>query len=211
MANFIGLKVGRDAVTSDRAQYDGVRDRWAVYVSEERHVSVDKAVDCIALGRNALRALPTDANFQVRISALEEAIAQDKENGVRPMCIVSVFGTTNTGAVDDVRKLRNVADREGMWLHVDAAYGGAMLLSQVWPMRDRGVELADSITIDPHKWFYAPLDAGAVLVKDQDRLTASFGIKPSYLIDELDRLNEPISTTCMDSSSRGAFAASKCG
>ena len=190
MANFIGLKVGRDAVTLDRAQHDGVRERWAVYVSEERHVSIDKAVDAIGLGRNALRTLPTDANFQVRLDALEEAITRDKKSGIRPMSIVGVFGTTNTGAVDDIRELRRIADREGMWLHVDAAYGGGMLLSHEWPMRDRGLELVDSITIDPHKWFYAPLDAGAVLVKDQDRLTASFGIKPSYLTDELDQANE---------------------
>ena len=190
MANFIGLKVGRDAVTRDRAQHDGVRDRWAVYASEERHVSIDKAVDCIGLGRNALRPVPTGTNFQVRIDALEAAIEQDRRNGTRPMCIVGVFGTTNTGAVDDVRQLRRVADREGMWLHVDAAYGGGMLLSHEWPMRDRGLELADSITIDPHKWFFAPLDAGAVLVRDQDRLTASFGIKPSYLTDQLDQSNE---------------------
>ncbi len=189
-ANFIGLKVGRDAVTGDRAQHEGIHDRRAVYVSEERHVSVDKAVDCIGLGRSALRPLPTDANFQVRLDALEEAIAQDKKAGIRPMCVVAVFGTTNTGAVDDIRELRRVADREEMWLHVDAAYGGGMLLSHDWPMRDRGLGLADSITIDPHKWFYAPLDAGAVLVKDQRRLTASFGMKPSYLTDELDQANE---------------------
>lgn len=190
MANFIGLKVGRDAVTRDLAQHEGIRERWAVYASKERHVSVDKAVDCIGLGRTALRPLPTDANFQVRIDALEDAIARDKKNGIRPMCVVGIFGSTNTGAVDDVRTLRKIADREGMWLHVDAAYGGGMLLSHAWPMRDRGLELADSITIDPHKWFYAPLDAGAVLVKDENRLTASFGIKPSYLTDEFDQANE---------------------
>jgi aromatic-L-amino-acid decarboxylase len=190
MANFIGLKVGRDAVTHDHAQHDGICGRWAVYASEERHVSVDKAVDCIGLGRNALRALPTDSDFQVRLDALENAIAQDKSNGIRPICIVGVFGTTNTGAVDNIRELRRIADREHMWLHVDAAYGGGMLLSREWPMRDRGLELADSITIDPHKWFYAPLDAGAVLVKDERRLTASFGIKPSYLTDELDQADE---------------------
>jgi aromatic-L-amino-acid/L-tryptophan decarboxylase len=190
MANFIGLKVGRDAVTGDVAQHDGVSTRWAVYASEERHVSVDKAVDCIGLGRNALRALPTDSDFQVRLDALEEAIARDKKAGIRPMCIVGIFGTTNTGAADDIRELRCIADREGMWLHVDAAYGGGMLLSHQWSMQDRGLQLADSITIDPHKWFYAPLDAGAVLVKDQKRLTASFGIRPSYLTDELDHSNE---------------------
>src|SRR5579864_8450116 len=112
MANFIGLKAGRDAVTKDRSQHEGLRDRWAVYASEERHVSIDKAVDCVGLGRNALRALPTDSDFQVRLDALENAIAQDKKDGVRPMCIVGVFGTTNTGAVDNIRELRRIADRE---------------------------------------------------------------------------------------------------
>jgi glutamate/tyrosine decarboxylase-like PLP-dependent enzyme len=190
MANFIGLKVGRDWASGDTAQHDGIDSRWAVYVSEERHVSVDKAVDAIGLGRRALRALPTDDAFQLRIDALEQAIARDKQDGVRPMIVVGMFGSTNTGAVDDIRALRTIADREHMWLHVDAAYGGGMLLSREHPMRDRGVELADSITIDPHKWFYAPLDVGAVLVKDERRLTHSFGMKPAYLTDEMDRANE---------------------
>jgi aromatic-L-amino-acid/L-tryptophan decarboxylase len=189
-ANFIGLKLGRDAVTGDRSQQEGIREKCAVYVSEERHVSVDKAVDAIGLGRSALRALPTDPEFQVRLDALEEALTRDKKNGIRPFIVIGVFGTTNTGAVDDIRELRRIADREGMWLHVDAAYGGGMLLSHEWSMRNRGLELADSITIDPHKWFYAPLDAGAVIVKDEKRLTASFGMKPSYLTDELDKANE---------------------
>lgn len=190
MANFIGLKLARDSVSSDRMQHNGVHERWAVYASEERHVSVDKAVDAIGLGRNALRALPTDDQFQVRTDALEAAIAEDHRRGIRPLCIVGIFGTTNTGAVDAIRELRKIADRERMWLHADAAYGGGMLLSHSWSMRDRGLELADSVTIDPHKWFYAPLDAGAILVKDDRRLTASFGMKPSYLTDELDRSNE---------------------
>jgi len=190
MANFIGLKLARDSVSGDRIQQDGVRERWAVYASEERHVSVDKAVDAVGLGRTALRALPTDAKFQVRLDALEAAIADDRKLGIRPLCIVGIFGTTNTGAVDPIRALRTIADRERMWLHADAAYGGGMLLSHAWPMRNQGLELADSITIDPHKWFYAPLDAGAILAKDDRRLTASFGMKPSYLTDELDRANE---------------------
>jgi aromatic-L-amino-acid decarboxylase len=190
MANFIGLKLARDSVSGDRAQHEGLSQRWAVYVSEERHVSVDKAVDAIGLGRNAMRALPTDAQFQVRLDALESAIADDKAHGIRPMCIVGVFGTTNTGAVDPIRELRSICDREGIWLHVDAAYGGGMLLSNDAPLRDRGLESADSVTIDPHKWFYAPLDAGAILVKDELRLTASFGMKPSYLTDEMEGANE---------------------
>jgi aromatic-L-amino-acid decarboxylase len=190
MANFIGLKLARDWASHDRAQHEGVRDRWAVYVSEERHVSVDKSVDAIGLGRDALRPIPTNAEFQVRLDALEAAIDQDKQAGIRPMCLVGIFGTTNTGAVDPIRELRRIADREGMWLHADAAYGGGMLLSHQHPMRGHGLELADSVTIDPHKWFYAPLDAGAVLVKDEHRLTLSFGIKPSYLTDELDQAKQ---------------------
>jgi aromatic-L-amino-acid/L-tryptophan decarboxylase len=190
MANFIGLKLARDWASGDRAQQDGISERWAVYTSEERHVSVDKAVDAIGLGRTALRALPTDAEFRVRLDALEAAIEEDRKRGVRPMCIVGIFGTTNTGAVDPIRELRAIADRESMWLHADAAYGGGMLLSNEQPLRDRGLELADSVTIDPHKWFYAPLDAGALLVKDEMRLTASFGMKPSYLTDEMDQAKE---------------------
>ena len=190
MANFIGMKLARDWASQDQIQQEGVRERWAVYASDQRHVSVDKAVDAVGLGRAALRALPTDAEFRVRIDALETAIAEDHQRGVRPMCIVGIFGTTNTGAIDAVRQLRTIADREGMWLHVDAAYGGGMLLSHESPMRNRGLELADSVTIDPHKWFYAPLDAGAVLVKDARRLTASFGLQPSYLTDEFDRAGE---------------------
>jgi aromatic-L-amino-acid/L-tryptophan decarboxylase len=182
MANFIGLK--------DRAQHEGLREPWAVYVSEERHVSVDKAVDAVGLGRSALRALPTDAEFRVRLDALEDAIAEDKRNAIHPMCIVAIFGSTNTGAIDEVHALRRIADRERMWLHVDAAYGGGMLLSKQFSLGDRGLASADSVTIDPHKWFYAPLDVGAILVKDEARLTASFGMKPSYLTDEMDRANE---------------------
>jgi len=190
MANFIGLKLARDWASGDRAQQYGVHQPWAVYTSEERHVSVDKAVDAVGLGRTALRALPTDSEFRVRVDALESAIAEDHRHGVRPLCIVGIFGTTNTGAVDPIGELRTIADREGMWLHADAAYGGGMLLSNESPMRDRGLELADSVTIDPHKWFYAPLDAGAVLVRDERRLTASFGMKPSYLTDDLDHAKE---------------------
>src|ERR1700719_3720364 len=149
MANFIGIKLARVYVSSDRIQHDGVQERWAVYASEERHVSVDKAVDAVGLGRSALRALPTDAEFRVRLDALETAIAEDRKRGIRPMCIVGIFGSTNTGAIDPVRELRAIADREGIWLHTDAAYGGGMLLSHAWPMCDQGLELADSVTIDP--------------------------------------------------------------
>ncbi|GMR24729.1 MAG: hypothetical protein BMS9Abin37_3322 [Acidobacteriota bacterium] len=105
------------------------------------------------------------------------------------VCIVGMAGTTNTGAIDALTKLREIADRETMWLHVDAAYGGGMLLSRKWPGLP-GLELADSITIDPHKWFFAPLDVGAILVKDESRLERSFGLEPPYLKDNRDTKGE---------------------
>jgi len=184
------LKLARDWTSHDRAQQEGLEGRWAVYASEERHVSVDKAVDAVGVGRAGLRLLPTDDAFQVRIDALEAALAEDRRKGIRPLCIVGIFGTTNTGAIDSLPELRRIADREGMWLHADAAYGGGMLLSRERPLRDKALHLADSITLDPHKWFYAPLDAGAILVKDESRLTRSFGMQPSYLTDQLDRSGE---------------------
>jgi glutamate/tyrosine decarboxylase-like PLP-dependent enzyme len=153
-------------------------------------VSVDKAVDAVGLGRDNLRVLPTDDRFELRLGALEEAIAADRGAGVRPACIVAMGGSTNTGAVDDLPALRRIADREGIWLHVDAAYGGGMLASERHRDTLRGLALADSITIDPHKWFYAPLDAGAVLVRDESRLTRSFGMRPAYLTDQLDTAHE---------------------
>jgi len=190
MANFIALKLARDFASGDRAQIEGVRDRWAAYVSEERHVSIDKAVDAVGAGREGLRALPTDDAFRVRIDALEEALARDRASGVRPMCVIGLAGTTNTGSIDDLRALRRIADREKAWFHVDAAYGGGMLLSREHPGLLEGLASADSITLDPHKWFYAPLDAGAILVKEEERLTRSFGMRPSYLADPMDPKGE---------------------
>ena len=190
MANFTGLKLARDYTTGNMAQYEGIQDDWAVYVSEERHVSIDKAVDAIGIGRNNLRVITTDDNFQIRVNELEEAIQKDKEKGIKCLCIIGLAGTTNLGAVDDLEALHRIAVREQCWFHVDAAYGGGMLLSHRNKKLLKGLHLADSVTIDPHKWFYAPLDCGAILVKDHDQLTRSFGIQHAYLTDQSERKNE---------------------
>ena len=184
MANFIGLKMARDFTTKDVSQHEGLQGKWAVYVSEERHVSVDKSVDAIGVGRNYLRAIPTNDNFSIDVEALESAIKNDKENGIKVLCIVGLAGTTNLGAVDNLEALHAIAKREQCWFHVDAAYGGGMLLSHKNKDLLKGLHLADSVTIDPHKWFYAPLDCGAILVRDHDQLTRSFGIQHAYLTDK---------------------------
>jgi aromatic-L-amino-acid/L-tryptophan decarboxylase len=183
-SNFIGLKLARDYSTNDQAQFDGMKHGWTAYVSEERHVSLDKSVDAVGIGRNNMRAIPTNENYQVRIDLLKQAIQKDKENGLKPICIIGLAGTTNLGAVDDLEALHEIAQQENCWLHVDAAYGGGMLLSNKFRGKLQGLQLADSVTIDPHKWFYAPLDAGAILVKDHQRLNLSFGMEPAYLTDQ---------------------------
>ena len=190
VANLIGLKLARDHASGDRAQLDGATERCAVYTSEERHSSVDKVADAVGFGRAGIRALPTDDAFRVRLDALEAAIAADRARNVKPAAIVAMAGSTNTGAIDDLAALRRIADREGMWLHADAAYGGGMLISHRWPGLLAELAAADSITIDPHKWFYAPVDAGAVLVRDERQLTRSFGLKPAYLTDGFDAAGE---------------------
>ncbi len=186
MANFIGMKLARDWSSGNRAQHQGAIFDHVVYVSEERHVSIDKAVDAVGLGRNSLKVIPTDEEFRINLDALEKEIKQDKKNNLIPACIIGLAGTTNTGSVDPLPALREIADRYNAWFHVDAAYGGGVLLSEKRTGLLKGIETADSITIDPHKWFYAPLDAGSILVKDKRQLTLSFGIQPSYLKDNID-------------------------
>lgn len=188
-ANFIGLKLARDYTTKDKAQYEGMTQGWTVYVSEERHISLDKAADAVGVGRNNFRTIPTNEKFQVRIDLLKEAIEKDKANGLRPLCIIGLAGTTNLGAVDDLKALNEISKKENCWFHIDAAYGGGLLISEKHKKILDGVQLADSVTIDPHKWFYAPLDAGAILVKDHQRLTRSFGMQPAYLTDQSHQKN----------------------
>src|SRR5205085_12386209 len=118
------------------------------------------------------------------------AIAKDKAAGIKTLCIIGLAGTTNLGAVDDLEALHNITVREQCWFHIDAAYGGGVLLSEENKSLLNGVQLGDSVTIDPHKWFYAPLDCGAILVKDHERLTKSFGLKHAYLTDKSDGKNE---------------------
>lgn len=186
MANFVGMKLGRDWSSGNRTQHQGAIPDQVIYVSEERHVSIDKAVDAVGFGRQSLRIIPTDEQFRIDINALETQIKQDIENNLVPAIIIGLAGTTNTGSVDSLNALRKIADNYKAWFHVDAAYGGGVLVSGKRTNLLEGIEKADSVTLDPHKWFYAPLDAGSILVKDKRQLTLSFGIQPSYLTDNID-------------------------
>jgi glutamate/tyrosine decarboxylase-like PLP-dependent enzyme len=187
MANLIAAKLGRDYASRNTAQHSGVREPYVAYVSEERHVSIDKAFDMVGIGRDQIRFLPTDEQFCVRPDRLEAAVDQDKRRGLKPAVLVAMGGSTATGSVDPLSDLAAIAEREQMWFHVDAAYGGGVLLSTKRANALAGIHCAHSITLDPHKWFFAPLDAGAVLVRSERFLTESFGITPPYLTTEPNR------------------------
>ncbi len=191
MANLTAAKLARDARGGEGVTARGIQDastqgRLTAYVSEERHVSIDKSFDIVGIGRENLRSIPTDDRFRIDVAALEAALARDRAAGCRPVCLIGIAGTTNTGAVDPLPALADIAEREGMWFHVDAAYGGAALLSPRLRPLLTGIERADSVTIDPHKWFFLPLDAGAIVARDAARLRESFGMRPSYLVDAPD-------------------------
>ena len=185
-ANLIALKCARDCVSPDIAR-TGARDgsNLTVYTSEQCHYSVEKSLDILGLGRESLRKVETDERFHVRLDSLREAIKEDIDAGRRPFCIVGVAGTTSTGVSDDLPALAALARQNDCWFHVDAAYGGALAFSDKHKSKLRGIEMADSITFDPHKWMFVPFSCGATLVRDGGQvLRNSFDMSPEYLSED---------------------------
>ena len=187
MANFVALKCARDAGLGHDVREQGVRDHGpvALYASEEAHVVIRRAADMLGLGAAAVRSVPSDAEQRMRPDALEAAIRRDLDAGVRPLAVCATAGTTTTGSIDPLPEIAGVAEEHGLWLHVDAAYGGAVVLSDELRGLLAGVERADSIAIDPHKWLYTSQSAGCVLLRDFGALSRSFHSDASYIwLDE---------------------------
>lgn len=186
-ANLIALKCARDSVLAS-IKDRGVRSAPAdlvIYASEQCHYSIDKSADILGLGREGVRKIPTDDRFHIIVDALREAIARDREAGMIPCCIVGVAGTTSTGVVDPLEQLAAIARENGCWYHVDAAYGGPLAFSPQHRGKLRGIELADSITFDPHKWMFVPFSCGATLVREGGRvLRDAFDMTPEYLSED---------------------------
>jgi aromatic-L-amino-acid/L-tryptophan decarboxylase len=185
MANVMGLTVARDihlakVLHLDAPPRGAQLENARIYVSDQAHFSIARGVDMLGFPEATLRVLPSDDRFRLRADAVAAAIIDDRAAGLIPFCIAPVAGSTNTGAVDPVFELADVAEREGLWLHVDAAYGGAVRLSARDAGRVTGLERADSVTIDPHKWFFQPYDIGALLVKRQADLRDTFHREPEY-------------------------------
>ena len=186
-ANLIALKCARDSA-SKTVKDEGVRsvnEDLVIYASEQCHYSIDKSADILGLGRNALRKIPTDERFHIRIDELERAIDVDRNEGRIPCCIVGVAGTTSTGVVDSLADLAHVAKENNCWYHIDAAYGGPLAFSEVHKDKLDGIALADSITFDPHKWMFVPFACGATLVRDGGMiLREAFDSSPEYLSED---------------------------
>jgi len=186
-ANLIALKCARDRVDREIKER-GVRRAagdLVIYASEQCHYSIDKSADILGLGREALRKIPTDERFHISLDALQDAIAADRAAGLLPCCIVGVAGTTSTGVVDPLDALAQIARENRCWFHVDAAYGGPLAFSPRHKEKLRGIELADSITFDPHKWMFVPFACGAALVRDGGRvLRDAFDMTPEYLSED---------------------------
>ena len=185
MANIMAMTVARDVHltrlrTLDTAPRGAALEGVRVYVSDQAHFSIGRAIDVLGFPAGTLHVLPSDDDFRLLAEPVQEAVAADRASGLTPLAVAAVAGTTNTGAVDDVPALAAIAEREGLWLHVDAAYGGAARLSTREATRVPGLELADSITVDPHKWFFQAYDIGGLVVRRRDDLHRTFTMSPEY-------------------------------
>lgn len=186
VANLVALAAARDA-GDPRISEEGLAAAGrglVLYASAQTHNSVDKAARLLGLGQRALRSVPVDDEFRIDIQALEQAITADRAAGRRPFCVVGNAGTVNTGAIDDLATLADLCAREKLWFHVDGAFGALAALSSQLRELVNGMERADSIAFDLHKWLYMPYDVGCVLVRDPDAHRRPFATKASYLARE---------------------------
>ncbi len=184
MASVTGLAAARHAVLDD--EVEGA----VAYCSDQTHTSVDRALRLLGFGPDQLRRLPHDEAYRLDPEALAEAVRADRAAGRRPFCVIANAGTTNTGAVDPLPRLADVADEHDLWLHVDGAYGAAAVICERGQERLSGVDRADSLTLDPHKWLFQPFEIGGVLVRDQQHLRRAFQIQAEYLEDAIGEFDE---------------------
>jgi aromatic-L-amino-acid/L-tryptophan decarboxylase len=176
-ANLTALACAREALAG------AMSDDLVVYVSDQAHSSLARAARVLGFRPQQVRVLPVDELFRMRVDALISAIDADLTAGRRPLAILAVAGSTNTGAVDRLGQIAEVAQRHGIWLHVDAAYGGFAAITKRGRNQLADLHLADSVTLDPHKWLYQPFECGALLVREGHLLSEAFEIHPDYLQD----------------------------
>ena len=183
MANFTAFLAARTAMTEHNVKEEGLnveQGKLTVYCSKTTHTWIDKAAILFGLGSNAVRWIKTNRSNQMDENELEKTIREDKESGFKPIMVIGTAGDVSTGAVDNIRLLSEICKKYNLWLHVDGAYGiPAAVVPEYQNMFD-GIEEADSIALDPHKWLYSPLEAGCTLVKNPKHLTDTFSSNPEY-------------------------------
>jgi len=186
LANTTGLKIGLAAKVpeSTTAGLFGLPARPVMYASTEAHFSIEKSANVIGLGSTAgLRRVPVDRSSRIDLGALRRAVADDRAAGQWPFCVVGVAGITSNGVIDPLDALADVASEERLWYHVDAAYGAGALLSDALRPRLAGIERADSVTVDPHKWWYLPYPCGAILLRDGTAAERALNAGDVYIPD----------------------------
>jgi aromatic-L-amino-acid decarboxylase len=177
MANLTALAVARHVVLGDRL------GDATVYFSDQAHSSLEKALRVIGLPSENVRKVACDTDYRLPVRELQRAIEQDRAAGKRPFCVIASAGTTNTGAIDPLRELSRLCKDQNLWLHLDGAYGAAAMICNRGRELLAGLELADSLSLDPHKWLFQPFETGCVLVRELVHLRDTFQILPEYLKD----------------------------
>ncbi len=177
MANLTALVTARNVKCGDDFS------KAVIYLSDQAHSSNVKAIRVMGFTKEQIRIIPTDMEFKFAINKLKNAINKDRLAGWKPFCLLASAGTTNTGTVDQLTELAEIAKAENLWYHIDGAYGGAAILAKDGKQLLKGVEKADSLTVDPHKWFYQPYEMGCLLVRNHKWLSGTFTEKPEYLKD----------------------------
>jgi aromatic-L-amino-acid/L-tryptophan decarboxylase len=187
MANFVGLAVARNSKAPYNIRESGLgysAGQLRVYASTEVHSSNQKAVELLGLGSKNLRYIPVNEDYTINTAELKKAIKEDKAEGFLPVCVIGNAGTINTGAIDDLNSLAVICKEEGLWFHIDGAIGAVALLAEsVRPLLS-GIEKADSVALDLHKWMHVPFEAGCIIIRHSEDHLRTFSLTPEYLAHE---------------------------
>src|SRR6266516_5717178 len=176
-ANMTALACARETLVGPMS------DHVVAYVSDQAHASIARSARVLGFRPNQVRVLPSDTGYRLRPETLAQAMDADLKAGRKPLFAVASAGSTNTGAIDPLGELAMLCRERGVWLHVDAAYGGFAVLTERGASRLEGIADADSVTLDPHKWLYQPYECGCVLVREGAHLRRAFAMTPDYLRD----------------------------
>ena len=186
-----GSAAALDALVAAREAVGAPPERATVYMSDQTHSAIPRAARIVGMRPEHIRQLPSDDRFRIDVGLLAEAVARDLAAGLRPVAVCANAGTASTGAIDPLATIADFCEAQGLWLHVDAAYGGFAVVVEEGRTVMRGIERADSIGLDAHKWFFQPYEAGCLIVKDVRTLENAFGLRHDVLQDTVWGANHP--------------------